>query len=249
MRTRYFAVALLLLIWSCNNDDDGSKDNGNTGELPEDLPNVENATFTNPTAITNTYYGPKNGETYVYEGGEPEMEPEEEIRVNLRSTTKEVMGVTCVIQHDVVSVDGIIIEDTDDWLAQDDENNLWYFGEEVKNYDEEGNFLDDDGSWEAGVDDALPGYWLPADPQVGQTYYQEYAKSEAEDQAEVLEVSATVTIGLGTYENCLVTKDYSSLEPHIYEKKYYAPDVGLIKEEEFEDDELIEVVELVEIIE
>lgn len=217
------------------------------GELPEGIPDFDPADFSNPTNITNPYYGPSADAIYEYEvfeveEGEESEEPEEHIRIERRTETKEVMGITTVIQRDVVSVDGVIIEDTDDWLAQDDSGNLWYMGELSKNYDEMGNFLGTEGSWEAGVDGALPGYWLPANPFVGQFYYQEYYKGEAEDYAEVVAIDETVTIDLGTYENVLVTRDVNPLEPDVYELKYYAPGVGLIMEEAFEDGELVEVV-------
>ncbi|MEH0154400.1 hypothetical protein V6R21_09670 [Limibacter armeniacum] len=216
--------------------------------LPEDLPDITEATFTNPTDITNTYYGPPVGSVYIYEGGEIGEDAEESIRLERSSETREVMGITTIIQNDQVFVDSILVENTDDWLAQDDDGNVWYFGEAVENFDEEGNFLDSAGAWEAGVDGALPGYWLPANPEVGQTYYQEYYEGEAEDQAEVVSLDTTITIGLGTYENCLVTKDINPFEEDVYELKFYAPNVGLIKEEKYEgDDELVEVVELVEI--
>jgi hypothetical protein len=44
----------------------------------------------------------------------------------------------------------------------------------------------------------------------------------------------------------LKTKDYSPLEPGVGEFKYYAPNVGLILEEAYEDDEGLtgETVEL-----
>lgn len=245
MKISVLSAALLMVLFvSCNDDNDDSP-----SQIPGLLPDFETATFSDPTTITNNYYGPDALSVYIYEGGEVGMEPEEEIELERRSSTKTVFGITCIIQHDVVSIDGIIIEDTDDWLAQDDAGNLWYLGELAQNFDDEGNFLDTEGSWEAGIDGASPGYWLPSSPVVGQKYYQEYLKGEAEDQGEVLETNATVTIEMGTYENCLVTKDFTALEPDEYEKKYYAPGIGLIKEEKFEDDELIEVVELVEILE
>lgn len=232
-------VVSLFLI-SCNKND-------GVGILPDDLPDIDSAVFSNPVSITNPFFGPHQGETYVFEGGVVGEAPEEEIRIELRVTTREVMGVTCVIQHDVVYKNQVVIEDTDDWLAQDDNGNLWYFGEFVKNYDDQGSFLDNDGSWEAGEDDALPGYWMPDNPIVGKKYFQEYYKDEAEDQAEVLSVQETVTVPLGTYTNCLVTKDFTMLEPDEYEKKYYAPGIGLIKEEKFINNVLAEMVQLVEI--
>jgi hypothetical protein len=158
-----------------------------------------------------------------------------------------VNGITCIIHNDIVYLEGIVIEDTDDWLAQDDAGNLWYMGEFVENYHDDGSFADNEGSWEAGVDDALPGYWMAANPQPGESYMQEYLQGEAEDYAEVVGFES-VTIVLGTYDNCLVTRDINPFEPDVYELKYYASGIGFIKEEKFDDGVLEEVVELVEII-
>jgi hypothetical protein len=212
--------------------------------LPENLPDFEKANFSNPTAITNPYYGPAVGKTYTYVDGPIGKEPDEEIIIKRRSETKKVAGILCAIHHDVVYKNGVLIEDTDDWVAQDDAGNLWYLGEFVSNYADNGTFEDNDGSWEADVDEAEPGYWMTANPIVGQKYYQEFLKGEAEDEAEVIEVGATVTIPLGTYQSCLVTKDFTKLEPNIYELKYYAPGIGFIKEEKFINDILTEVLYL-----
>ena len=232
------------LLFACSNSDEGNLPEA----LPDTLPNVEGATFSGPTVIDHPYYGPPAGATYVYSGGEVGMPPEEEIRIERLASNKLVMEVPCIVQRDVVWVDGIILEDTEDWIAQDDLGNLWYFGEFVKNYDEEGNFLNNDGSFEAGTDGALPGYWLPATFSVGMEYYQEYYKGIAEDQAEVVATGETVTIGLGTYSDCIITKDINPSEPEVYELKYYAPGIGFIKEEKFEDNVLVETSELTEII-
>lgn len=226
----------------------------NCGEAEPVLPDFQDASFPDPTDLTNPFYGPPAGVTYIYEAyavedGEVQEEAEEEDRLERRSETKEIMGITAVIQHDEVSVDGMITEDTDDWLAQDEEGNIWYLGEDSKTYDEMGNYISNEGSWETGVDGALPGYWLPADPQVGRVYYQEYYEGKAEDYAEVIALDETVSIELGTYENVLVTKDVNPFEPGVYELKYYAPGIGLIKEEGYEDGELVELVVLTEIIE
>ena len=234
-----------MLLYNCDNEP-LAEQNVNS-EKRKKLPNIEEAVFSKSTSITNAYYGPAAGKIYVYTGGEVGMDPEEEIRIERRTLTKEIMGVRCIVQNDIVYLNGIIIEDTDDWLAQDDDGNLWYFGEFVKNYDDDGNFLDNEGSFEYGIDGALPGYWLPGNPYLGQAYYQEYYRGNAEDQAEVIAINEKVTIGLGSWD-CLVTKDFSRFEPYVYEKKYYATGVGLIKEEKFEKRVLVEVIELTEII-
>jgi hypothetical protein len=245
MKKLFFVVSLSILLKNCS-----PSDSSNTSQIPDTLPDVSLITFSTPTEITNPYYGPGAGQTYIYSGNEIGGSAEEEIIIQRRTTTKDVMGITCIIHHDIVYLDTILIEDTDDWLAQDDEGNLWYLGEFVKNYDEvTGNFLDNDGSWEAGIDGALPGYWLPVSPTVGQHYHQEYYAGEAEDEAEVVSVDETVTTTMGTFTNCLVTKDFTRFEANVIEYKYYAPNIGLIKEEKFEEGELVEVLELVEIIE
>lgn len=224
-----------------------------TSEPPETLPDVEEAVFSDPTNITNPYYGPPAGHIYQYEGfeledGEIPEEPSEVIFIERKTETKVVMGITTIIQRDYVMEDGVIIEDTDDWLAQDDDGNLWYFGEDSKNYDEEGNFIDNEGSWEAGADGALPGYWLPGDPFVGQIYYQEWYAGDAEDYAEVISLDETLVTDMGSFENVLVTRDVNPFEEDVYELKYYAPGIGLILEEKYEEGELVEVVYLTGII-
>lgn len=241
MKTTFYIITLSAILFGCSND-------SASNAIPDTVPDFATATFTNPTSITNSYYGPQNGQTYVYMAGEVGSLPNEEIRIQRRTSTKTVKGINCIIHHDLVSLNGILIEDTDDWIAQDDNGNLWYFGEYSKRYDDLGNFIDTQGSWEAGVNNALPGYWMPTNPTLGQKYHQEYYKNEAEDQAEVIAVGLTVTIGLGTYNNCIATKDFTKFETNIYEKKYYAPNIGLIKEEKFEDGVMIEVEELTEII-
>ena len=217
------------------------------------LPDFESVVFSNPTNISNPYYGPGEGYIYKYESyeikeGEISDEPSEEITIERKTETKEILGIQTIIQRDYVSEDGVIREDTNDWLAQDDEGNVWYMGEDSKNYDEEGNYIGNEGSWEAGIDGALPGYWLPANPYVGQRYYQEFYEGEAEDWAEVIAIDETVVLETGTFENVLVTKDINPFEPGVYELKYYAPGTGFIKEEKYEDGELLEVVYLVGII-
>ena len=250
MKTTNLILAIgLIFMYSCNSDDDASADTCSI-TVPADLPDVSLAVFSNSTNITNIFYGPASGKIYVYEAQEVGELPDEETRLERISTTKVIKGITCITQRDRVYKDEILIEDTDDWLAQDDDGNLWYFGEDVKNYDESGNFLDDEGSFEYGVDCALPGYWLPANPVVGQTYHQEYYEDVAEDKAEVIRINQTVTIGLGTYTGCLVTRDVNPLDPEEYEIKSYAPNIGFIKAELFDaDDVLIQTEELVEIIE
>ena len=150
--------------------------------------------------------------------------------------TKNILGVETTVVRDVAWDEGILVEDTLDWYAQDTEGNVWYLGEIATNYeyDDEGNFIgtNTEGSWEAGVDGALPGYLMPANPQVGDSYYQEFYPGEAEDKAEVISLNESVATDLGEYENVLKTREFNPLEPDVFEFKYFAPEVGQILAEE-----------------
>ena len=177
--------------------------------------------------IDNPYFPLLPGTTHSYEGLTPDGH--ERIEDVVTYETKQVMGVTCVVVHNTVTLDGELIEETYDWYAQDRQGNVWYFGEETREF-EGGTPVTTAGSWEAGVDGALPGIIMPADPQVGDVYRQEYYAGEAEDMAEVLSLSESITGPYGSFEGVLLTRDWTPLEPSIAEHKYYAPGVGLIRE-------------------
>jgi hypothetical protein len=147
--------------------------------------------------------------------------------VEVTGHTRVVMGVTCVVVRDTVTLDGEVIEDTFDWFAQDADGAVWYFGEETYEY-EDGEIVSTEGAWEAGVDGAQPGIVMPARPQVGDSYRQEYYQGEAEDTAEVLSLTESATVPVGTYEDVLMTEDINPLELEVVEHKYYARGVGPI---------------------
>jgi hypothetical protein len=206
--------------------------------------------FSNSTRIDNTYLPLIPGTTHLYQ---TETEDGlETIVTEVLDTTRVVNGVECVVFRDRVFLDELLIEDTYDWFAQDDDGNVWYMGEEVVNYEYDDNDeligTDSDGSWEAGMDvanigsNAVAGILIKNYPSVGDSYQQEYYRGEAEDMAQVDAVGITVTLGDGTtYTNCLKTLEWNPLEEDSEEYKYYAPGVGLIKEEAVGGDEVVEI--------
>jgi hypothetical protein len=186
-------------------------------------PSIDPAGFT--AAVDNPYFPLPPGARWVYEGRVEDGL--ERTVVEVTGDTRVVMGVTCVVVHDTVTVDGEMIEDTFDWFAQDAGGAVWYFGEETYEY-EDGEIVSTEGAWEAGVDGAQPGIVMPARPQVGDSYRQEYYEGEAEDAAEVLSLTESATVAVGTYEDVLVTEEINALEPDVVEHKYYARGVGPI---------------------
>ena len=89
-------------------------------------------------------------------------------------------------------------------------------------------------TWEAGVDGAVPGIIMKADPKVGDVYQQEYLEGEAEDMAEVLEVDASVEVPYSSFNQVIKTKEWTPLEPGVVEEKYYAPGLGLVLTQQVE---------------
>jgi hypothetical protein len=147
----------------------------------------------------------------------------------------------------VAEEDGEVMEDTDDWFAQDTDGNVWYFGEISKEY-EDGELVGIEGSWKAGEDGAKPGILMKAVPQVGEVYRQEFLLGEAEDMGEVLSLTGSAVVPAASCsEDCAVIKDFTPLEPDADEDKYYAPGIGLILEVDNEDGgERVELVELID---
>ena len=191
-------------------------------------PTISKANFSNSTNLTNSYFPYAAGKKYVYEGQTPDgLERIEEQRL---ATTKTIMGITCVIVNFKEWIDGKLVEETWDWYAQDNDGTVWYFGEAVDNYNSQGTIKNHEGSWEAGVDDAKPGIIMPANPSVGMKYREEYYFNHAEDEAEIIGTSLTVSIPFGTFNNCIQTRNFTMLEPDQIENKFYAPGIGLVKE-------------------
>jgi hypothetical protein len=209
------------------------------GEAPYD-PRINPANFVNPLEIgksvpPNPYHPLVPGSVWIYQG------PEERIRVEVTNETKEILGVTTIVVRDVVRDDeGERVEDTDDWIAQDNEGNVWYFGELSQSY-EDGELVSLEGSWTAGVDGARPGILFKANPAVGDLYRQEFLPGEAEDLGKVLHLDGQATVPATRCNSaCVVTADFSPLEPDARERKFYAPNVGLILE--LEEGERVELV-------
>ena len=176
-------------------------------------------------SVTNSLFPLVPGRTLVYR--KRTSEGVEEVRVTTTRETAAIAGILCTLVRDVVTMDGVRIEDTDDWFAQHRNGDVWYFGELARNY--VGGALDNlDGSWLTGKNGALPGVQMRARPRRGDAYRQEFLLNEAEDLAVVVALDATVTVPYGTFRGCLETRDFTPLEPDVEEHKFYAPGVGMV---------------------
>jgi hypothetical protein len=188
-------------------------------------PSIDPANFV--STIDNRYWPLEPGTAYHYEGVRGST-PQRDDEV-VTHQKKRILGIECTVVRDTVSQNGIAVERTFDWYAQDRQGNVWYMGELALER-KHGQFVKASDSWESGVDGAQPGIIMPGHPQPGDAYRQEYyPPGEALDQARVLDLSGTVTVPYGRFTGVLVTSERSPLEPQT-EQKYYAPGLGEVEE-------------------
>jgi hypothetical protein len=181
------------------------------------------------SVIDNPYFPLEPGTTFIYRGESEGTSTRDVMEVTY--DTKVILGVTTTVVHDQAFEEGVLVEDTLDWYAQDKAGNVWYFGEDTRELDENGNVISTEGSWEAGVNGAEPGIIMLADPKKGDKYQQEFAADVAEDMAQVIGFEDGVCVRYGCFDNVLVTKEWTPLEHGVVENKFYAPGVGFIYSE------------------
>jgi len=216
-------------VSACGGDDKSSSaaPASATTTLPQDSEPVELNPDDFSINIDNPYWPMSPGNKWVYSETDTEG-TREDVVVEVTDETKMIAnGIEARVIRDTVSEDGVPVEITDDWYAQDSDGNIWYLGEYVTNY-KNGKVVDHTGSFEAGVDGAQAGIAMPANPEPGLTYRQEYYKGEAEDKAGVITVGEEqVEVPFGYFnEGILMTRDLVPTEPKVEELKFYAPGVG-----------------------
>ncbi len=186
--------------------------------------------------VDNPFFPLQPGTTYVDEGIRDGTTISNVVTVT--GETRVISGVPTTVVRDEVFENGVLVERTSRYYAQDREGNVWQFGE----LDEGGT----EGSWEAGVNGAQPGIVMEADPRAGNVYAQEVAPGVAEDMATVVSTREVVRVPFGTFKGVVVTEDFTPLEPGVREKRVYARDIGFVRSEQVEGGQ--ETLELVDII-
>jgi hypothetical protein len=192
---------------------------------------VNNPYFPLPVGRTLTYTGIKDGQT-------------QRDVVRITDEHKEILGIAVTVVSDIADHNGTILEKTSDWYAQDKQGNVWYLGEDTVAFLAHGK-TDTSGSWEAGVDGAIPGIIMEADPQIPDAYRQELLAGQAEDTAWIVDRGGTVTVPYGKVKNVLTSLEATRLEPGAYDQKVYGPGIGIVLEQSLSG--AVEVAKLVSV--
>jgi hypothetical protein len=218
-------VAMAALACSSEGGNGASAATRGASALPQGSEPVELDPGEFTADIDNPYWPMKPGTRWTYREID-EAGNEQKVVVVVTTETKEIAnGITARVVRDVVTEDGELVEDTKDWYAQDSAGTIWYLGEETAEF-EDGKIATRGGSFEAGVDGALPGIIMPAAPQDGMRYRQEFFKGEAEDNGEILSLDEMADVPYGHFDDVLLTKDTITIEPDVLEYKLYARGVG-----------------------
>lgn len=177
--------------------------------------------------VNNPWFPLKPGSKWIYRGVKDGAPTTDTFVVTTRK--RVVQGVSTTVVMDVTTSGKRVVEATEDWYAQDKQGNVWYFGEDTREFDKSGK-VDTSGSWEAGVGGARAGLFMPANPQIGMSFYQEYLKGEAEDTYKIVSLTASISVPAGTFNPTLMTEESTVLEPGIVTQKNYAKGIGEVYE-------------------
>jgi hypothetical protein len=205
------------------------------------------ANFSTPLLIDNPYWPQLPGMRVVYFEESDDECIVNEVRVTSRVKLDFLGSYAGLVARVVLDLEwldedcdagrDVLLESTFDWYAQDNAGNIWYVGEDTTEYlyDDDGKFLgtSKEGSWQAGTDGAVAGLIMLARPSPGAFYRQEFYEDVAEDAGKVIGVDRRVSTGLGNFNHCIITKEWSPLSPGGVEHKYYCPNVGLVLIREF----------------
>jgi hypothetical protein len=202
----------------------GGFQGGATSALPEPGPpsafssTVDNEWLPLPRNTVFTYRGVKDGQ------------PSRDV-VTITDQTATINGYPCAVVRDNLYLNGVLAERTTDWYTEDSAGNVWYFGEDTAELDKHGRVTSTEGSWQAGVDGAKPGIFMPAHPKVGDSGQQELYPGHAEDHFRVLDLHASVSVPYVSSNKALLTEEWTPLEPGVLDHKYYVRGIGMALEQ------------------
>lgn len=213
------------------------------------LPDYDPNNFGNSTLIDNQWFPIAPGTRFIYEGTTVEEGEEIPHRIIFTATdlTKEIAGIRAVVMWDRDFSDGELVEAEIALYAQDNDGNIWHFGQYPEEY-EDGEVVATP-AWLAGFEEAQPGITVKAEPEIGgMSYSQGWGPTVGwTDRARAVRFEDGICVPTGCYDGVLVTEE-TARDEDSFQLKYYAPGVGNIFVSYSGDDATKEILQLIEIV-
>jgi uncharacterized membrane protein YkoI len=178
----------------------------------------------------NRYFILEPGNYWIFES-QNQNGPRARVTYTILQETRKIDDVEVRPMESREELDGKLVELTLDYFAISRKTgNVYYFGEDVDIY-KDGKVVSHEGAWMSGKDGARYGLMVPAVPLLGDRHYQEIAPGIARDRVEVLSLNEVVETPAGKFTEVMKQEETNPEEPGHVDYKYYAPGVGMVKEE------------------
>lgn len=188
--------------------------------------------FTHPLAVHNRFFPLTVGTEFIYHGTivENGKARAHSVTFTVTDTFKTVGGVRTVVAWDRDFLQGKLQEQELALFAQDDQGNVWNFGEYPEEY-ENGKFTGAPSTWIRGVGGGYGGIHMLSHPRPGMKYREGLVPAIDFDDVSVVARTGQVNSGpAGCYHQVLVVDETSPNDPTSgHQIKYYAPRTGLIR--------------------
>jgi len=200
--------------------------------VPADIPvapkskrvDLSMPTFSDPTNVTNPLFPVSKQDSVLMVGhvdGKP-FRTEVTLLPETRIVEWQGQRIETLVSQYTAYLDGRIQEVAYDLYAQADDGSVWYFGEDVADF-EDGAIVTKEGTWIVGKDGPAA-MIMPADPKVGDAYRTENTPGIAFEEVTVKAVGKTLDGPLGSVKGGLLAE-----ELHMdgkTEGKTFAPGYG-----------------------
>ena len=180
--------------------------------------------FSHPTEVTNPLFPISRLQSALLLGhveGKP-FRTETTLLPGARTVLWNGRRIPVLVSQYVAYLDGRLEEVALDRYAQDDDGSVWYFGEDVYDY-EKGTVALTEGTWLAGRD-GPPAMIMPAHPNVGDAFRTENVPGIVFEEVTVKTVGKTVAGPRGPVHGAIVGQELHSDGTH--ENKIFAPGYG-----------------------
>ncbi|HEU5011024.1 MAG TPA: hypothetical protein VFT66_00680 [Roseiflexaceae bacterium] len=196
--------------------------------------------FSKPLEITNPYYPIAPISQTISIGTEDGKSARVEVTLLPDAKTISWAGGNTQVRtaQFVAYSEDQLVEIAYDYFAQADNGDVYYFGEEVANY-EDGQVKDHEGTWMAGKDGAPPALIMPAHPQIGMVFNPENLPGVVYETDEILSMSEKTTTPKGPISDGMLVKE--TMMDNSIEHKLYASGFGIV-EDRSSDDEKVSLV-------